>query len=94
MIEVRFKGYRYNTGCGDNGIYDCKIKLEDGDISGASKFVKYIHELIDNHHNMIDYSEEDYDFLDGHDINFITEYIGTFEVYTMERRLYIERFIE
>lgn len=69
---VAFKGYRCNIESVDNGTH--QYEKEFNNVSDAVDFAILIRELI----NKGDYLEEDYDFLDLYNIDYVTEYIGTY----------------
>jgi len=91
MIKVKFKGYKYNTGAGDNGFSECEKEFEA--LTGVAQFIKYLFNLIEKHKIKSDYSENDYNFLTCFGIDYVTDYLGTFEIHTMERQIYIEKFL-
>lgn len=67
--EVKFKGYRYNTGRGDNGIYECVEHPKD--IEGVKIFVNALKKMTGE-----DISDEDKDFLhDFYGIDYVTEIV-------------------
>jgi len=91
MLEVRFNGYKCNTGCGDNGKYSCEEKFEEMDKS--IEFIKHIINLIKKYKNYSEYSEKDSSFLEKYNIDFVVELIGLFEVETLERELHVHSFL-
>lgn len=91
MFEVKFKGYRYNTGYGDNGIYSHKKEFET--MEKSIEFVRYLIKLMAKEKNKTLYSKKDINFLEECGIDFVIEFVGLFQIEIIEREIHIRDFL-
>jgi len=82
MFKVQFKGYRYNTGSGDNGVYTCEKLFKETELIQAQSLARKVQDLIGNPSRT--YTEEELNFMECFGVDYIVEFTGIFSTSEVE----------